>query len=838
MSSTTEEKKVGTTKNEPLKIESTTFKINIRSTGDLKTKEYDLIPFHPNMADMSDLSNNNYILFPSFVKITMNDLKNAGVGQDYKKVFTTIDKYIRLIKYVTSPEKETDNALIVDPSQLKNYATTISFDNIVEFEDDSIMKTVQKIGPLTDEEIITNNIGLIKNLFFPREGRFYVLNHEYVIGKSKYIPPYKTEGKNTHISAKEIPLTYQVTFNLELLDAINNPGAGNFAKMSCKAKKANIKNEMTDLFGIEFKEEEKKAVLPSLLTPVVKMKRGFGPMQIEWEKRNEYKKVAETEKEREEYRKKMTKLERKMEKYDKLNEDYNKIPNLLIQEWKEIETKYDTMQTDIKKYEKEKMELEKNAASNGTNSFITEQLAKLTRDIAELNAKKSMDNKNKEMEKAAKEYTKDIVKEMQSKKTEIDNLLSEEKKIYDKLDTMKKTNDKYNIPTTTIELNKIQAILLKKKTENEMFLKKNGNDPGDGTGLIGKWMTLYGNMRAAKNDIENDKSDKEREETEKSIVIELKDKEEDIKEAREKLFLKLYILRDYDEITTKEKDEAAKQSKKEPIPSETPEQLQKNVDALMEDYLTITDKFGKYDNALQKKIEMLDKETKRFKTILDDQNKTANDLKKSIEGIDSKIKTIYDKYKTRSGGLTIIGDGTVTGATDEDNARIKDYINDKAPFTEKLVKIKPKVIKSEIKFRIYEYYIKALQKVISLPSDDAKREEVALLKTEFTTMLDSNKSAVEKKDLDDLKVTINTKENANKEKRKRISSKGGGKIKKSLQKITKRKGRRGNLKQQRKSRHSKRKARRYNQTKAKSKKNKKPQKKKRYTRRRYYYKYK
>jgi hypothetical protein len=371
-----------------------------------------------------------------------------------------------------------------------------------------------------------------------------------------------------------------------------------------------------------------------------------------------------------------------------------------------------------------------------------------------------------------------------------------------------------------------------------MFLKKNGNDPGDGTGLIGKWMTLYGNMRAAKNDIENDKSDKEREETEKSIVIELKDKEEDIKEAREKLFLKLYILRDYDEITTKEKDEAAKQSKKEPIPSETPEQLQKNVDALMEDYLTITDKFGKYDNALQKKIEMLDKETKRFKTILDDQNKTANDLKKSIEGIDSKIKTIYDKYKTRSGGLTIIGDGTVTGATEEDNARIKDYINDKAPFTEKLVKIKPKVIKSEIKFRIYEYYIKALQKVISLPSDDAKREEVALLKTEFTTMLDSNKSAVEKKDLDDLKVTINTKENANKEKRKRISSKGGGKIKKSLQKITKRKGRRGNLKQQRKSRHSKRKARRYNQTKAKSKKNKKPQKKKRYTRRRYYYKYK
>ena len=59
-------------------IETTQLKIDIKTTGDLITKEYDLLPFHPNMADLRDLSNNHYILFPSFIKITMKDLKKAG----------------------------------------------------------------------------------------------------------------------------------------------------------------------------------------------------------------------------------------------------------------------------------------------------------------------------------------------------------------------------------------------------------------------------------------------------------------------------------------------------------------------------------------------------------------------------------------------------------------------------------------------------------------------------------------------------------------------------------------------------------------------------------------
>ena len=111
---------------ETIAIETTQLKINVKTTGDLITKDYDLIPFHPNMADLRDLSNNSYILFPSFIKITMKDLKKAGVGNDLPKVFMNLDKYITLIKYVTSPEREEDFTLIIDKTQVKNYTVALA----------------------------------------------------------------------------------------------------------------------------------------------------------------------------------------------------------------------------------------------------------------------------------------------------------------------------------------------------------------------------------------------------------------------------------------------------------------------------------------------------------------------------------------------------------------------------------------------------------------------------------------------------------------------------------------------------------------------------------------
>ena len=153
-------------KYDPIIIKTTTLKINIKTNGDLETKEYDLIPFHPNMADLRDLSNNNVIFFPSFVKITMKDLQYAGVGEDYPNVFMNLKKYINLIKYVISPEREEDYTLIIDKSQVSNYALSIAQNSMKDLISDFIsdLITIKKYEPLTEEEIITNNIGLIKEL--------------------------------------------------------------------------------------------------------------------------------------------------------------------------------------------------------------------------------------------------------------------------------------------------------------------------------------------------------------------------------------------------------------------------------------------------------------------------------------------------------------------------------------------------------------------------------------------------------------------------------------------------------------------------------------------------
>ena len=153
---------------EPISINTTIIKISVKTTGDLKTKEYDLIPFHPNMSDLQDLSNNSYILFPSFVKISINDLQKAGAGSDYPSIFMNLDKYIKLIKYVTNPDKEEDHTLLTNRSQLKNYSMSLIQNSASELMTGTEVDTisVQKYEPLTEEEIITNNIELIKSLFF------------------------------------------------------------------------------------------------------------------------------------------------------------------------------------------------------------------------------------------------------------------------------------------------------------------------------------------------------------------------------------------------------------------------------------------------------------------------------------------------------------------------------------------------------------------------------------------------------------------------------------------------------------------------------------------------
>ena len=351
---------------EPIKIKTTTLKINVKTTGDLITKEYDLIPFHPNMSDMKDLSNNNYILFPSFVKITMNDLKNAGVGQDYPKVFTQLDKYLKLIEYVTSSDHEDDNNIIVQtginiptgPNPNGNANVSLSISNPFSSAD---TKTIQKYEHLTDDEIITNNILLIKNLFFPQKGKFFVLDHEYFIGKSKYLEPYKPSTQtNENITTKQIPLFYTITIEIQLLDS-NNSDFGGFNKLSCKDKKVTLLNDARDMFGLKIDNLiDKKVVLPSLLSQTATtVKRGFGKLQLEWEKRNQYVKPPETEEERLKMEKNKSPLQKKMDKYDKELKEFNKIPPAWIKESAELKQKYEQIKKELNNNKEEINKIEK-----------------------------------------------------------------------------------------------------------------------------------------------------------------------------------------------------------------------------------------------------------------------------------------------------------------------------------------------------------------------------------------------------------------------------------------------------------------------------------------------
>ena len=344
---------------EPIKLETTILKIDIKTNGDLTTKEFDLIPFHPNMSDVKDLSNNNYILFPSFVKITMDYLKNAGVGQDYRKVFMDLDKYIKLIKFITQEvvEKknfEEDFTLLVDQTQFKNYAMSFVQDFTADITND--FRSVQKYERLTDAEIISNNIGIIKSIFLPVKGRFFVLGHEYIISESKYIPPYKaSEVMNEKLAErkKNVPLNFTITVELQLLDVIKNPGMGDFSRLSCQQKKISLKKDVKEIFGDSYGyKEDVKVVLPPL-TPTTTSKRGFGKLQLEWEERNKYVKAPTTEAERLAIENKWSPLQKKLSQYDKYQDEFNKVPPLWIKERKELDDKYAVLEKELKGYSEE-----------------------------------------------------------------------------------------------------------------------------------------------------------------------------------------------------------------------------------------------------------------------------------------------------------------------------------------------------------------------------------------------------------------------------------------------------------------------------------------------------
>lgn len=681
---------------EPIKIKTTTLKINVKTTGDLITKEYDLIPFHPNMSDMKDLSNNNYILFPSFVKITMNDLKNAGVGQDYQKVFTQLDKYLKLIEYVTSSDHEDDSNLIVQtgisiptgananananangPNANANGNTSISISNPF-FSSDT--KTIQKYEHLTDDEIITNNILLIKNLFFPQKGKFFVLDHEYFIGKSKYLEPYKPSTQtNENITSKQIPLYYTITIEIQLLDS-NNSDFGGFNKLSCKDKKVTLLNDARDMFGLKIDNLiDKKVVLPSLLSQTsTTTKRGFGKLQLEWEKRNQYVKPPETEEERLKMEKNKSPLQKKMDKYDKELKEFNKIPPAWIKERAELKQKYDQITKQINNNEEEIKKIRKENTQIPPNPFIESQIKELEDKNVLLKQQNTEVAKQAEEKLIDDKYTKDIVDDMKNKKEILDNLIKEKNDLLTVLGNMA-PND-YNLSEKKKDLAELQSKILKKQTEYDL-LKTNYGENGEK--IITTWTNMQNKMNNVLKDITGEKEKDTIKVERDSIKVELKEKFDEILKIKKEILIAKYYSGDYDELTKNEKESF----KKEDRPYDDLETLESKLKELEEEYLTISNKLGILSK-IQGRINLLTNDSDRFKFLRDSKKTEKGSLDTSISSI---VRQLYELTRSIS--------------SDTSEKRKQDLEKEQLTAQEAIDKLTPIIEKNEKYMKFYNEYI-------------------------------------------------------------------------------------------------------------------------------------
>lgn len=724
---------------DPIKLDTTMLKINIKTNGDLLTKEYDLIPFHPNMADMVDLSNNNYILFPAFVKITMNYLKKAGVGQDYKKVFTNLEKYIQLIKFVTKPNKEIDEdfTLLVDQTQFKNYSMSFVQDFTSDVTND--FRAVQKYEPLTSDEIITNNIGLIKSIFLPQNGRFFVLGHEYIINESKYLPKYKaSESYIPELTEqKKIPLNYTIEVELQLLDVAKNPGMGDFSKLSCKQKKKNLTKDFKEIFGDSFGyiEEDPKAVLPPL-TPATFSKRGFGKLQLEWEDRNKYVKPPTTEKERQDIEKNWSPLQRKMSQLDKFQEDYNKIPPLWIKERKELEDKYENFAKEMKGYKDEIAEIKRvNNAADEDNSLVKD----LTDDVRE-KMKKAIATLNESMDETAvnkiveeleektpydiktnapfKEkyetekkqidlkYVEPFLVDLKERQKDVTALTSEYEKLKKEVEVDLEKNS-YNISVKKQELGKVQAALLKKKTDYKLLEDKYGKE---GEKLIQKWNEARSKMDGLKKNIETDRNIGEQKILNESVTKELDTKLKEIKALKKTLYKAYYFAGQYAEITKKEGSEYSKKPGERPI--ETVKDLKESIDRIETEYLDIAGKLGSF-NKLQSYITLLNEDASRIKYLKENKITEKNEKDKELKSVTSNLltaKRINDQSKT---------DANNTGAKPED-ANIKSLEAEQAKLQ---TKIKPLIQKVDLLTAYEKKYNEAIAELRKKNNPNITNEE-------------------------------------------------------------------------------------------------------------------
>jgi hypothetical protein len=576
---------------------------------------------------------------------------------------------------------------------------------------------------LTPDEIIYNNIGLIKSLFLPAKGHFFVLGKDYIITSSRYIAPYKPSTEiNEELkssSGKIVPLFYDIVIELQLADVNLNPDIGDFGRLGCKAKRTSITNDFNEIFGqmVGYKPDEKLPISESVLQTGITSNRGFGPTQVEWEKRNKYVNPAD----RDTQSKSMSSMDKKIAKMDKLQKEYEKIPKGWLKESKELDEKYDIFKKKMEAYKKTYDQLTLAAQKD---SFSADQLAKLTEkikedirqwqnnnvdalfdkfktngDIPELDIKNS--GLYKETQDAIdKKYVAPFIVELVKKGKDTDFLNNELKGLktnYNKLKS-ESNNKNYDLPKMYKDIEQKEADLLRIQTDYEILKKKYGEEGKD---LIEKWKSQRNTMEGKIAEINNDKKTKERAETNKSIQDELNEIKKDIIEVNKKIKLKQLWAGDETNISEKDIKAFNESVKREDQPIEELDTLKTEVKNLMNELLKTAEKAG--DNNKTKFQELIYLYNDKLKFFSD--LSTASDSE--VSSLEQKLKVYQDKIdSSRKIQIALTGRGTTNNIISEaETNKQADIEKEAAPIREKIKKEKKerdnyKKIKEAIKLKI------------------------------------------------------------------------------------------------------------------------------------------
>jgi hypothetical protein len=193
---------------------SSQLKINIETRGEHRTKPGEPIQYNVKMSDPS-LRSNDILYFSPTLSLTKKSIRSAVTDTNDMKIFTNPANLDKVLKYIIS----------------KGFQKT----------------TVKKAK---EKGVVMNNIKLLKSIYFPSRGKFFIDGKAYLINKSEIVKDSIKENKLNPTTG--VPGEYDVTIKLSLLDARKKPGHIDFQRLSCKDKAEKIDNLAKELLGVSF----------------------------------------------------------------------------------------------------------------------------------------------------------------------------------------------------------------------------------------------------------------------------------------------------------------------------------------------------------------------------------------------------------------------------------------------------------------------------------------------------------------------------------------------------------------------------------------------------------